>query len=147
MVMVTIANQLLINLLIKLKGATIMSNNVLTKFGTKIETINEAINLANEVERIEAVLKVMKDQMKAYVQKNGPIETDSVIWDFNESVSYSFNPDQMKNIAENIVLEGENPWALLSISSSNLKKLGWSDSFINQLGQKKITKRFISRKK
>ncbi len=145
--MVTIANQLLINLLIKLKGATIMSNNVLTKFGTKIETINEAINLANEVERIEAVLKVMKDQMKAYVQKNGPIETDSVIWDFNESVSYSFNPDQMKNIAENIVLEGENPWALLSISSSNLKKLGWSDSFINQLGQKKITKRFISRKK
>lgn len=145
--MVTIANQLLINLLIKLKGATIMSNNVLTKFGTKIETINEAINLANEVERIEAVLKVMKDQMKAYVQKNGPIETDSVIWDFNESVSYSFNPDQMKNIAENIVLEGENSWALLSISSSNLKKLGWSDSFINQLGQKKITKRFISRKK
>lgn len=145
--MVTIANQLLINLLIKLKGATIMSNNILTKFGTKIETMNEAIKLANEVERIEAVLKIMKDQMKAYVQKNGPIETDSVIWDFNESVSYSFNPDQMKNIAENIVLEGENPWALLSISSSNLKKLGWSDSFINQLGQKKITKRFISRKK
>ncbi|OEC01293.1 hypothetical protein EYB33_12050 [Lysinibacillus sphaericus] len=124
-----------------------MSNNILTKIGTKIETMNEAINLANEVERIEAVLKVMKDQMKAYVQKNGPIETDSVIWDFNESVSYSFNPEQMKNIAENIVLEGENPWALLSISSSNLKKLGWSDSFINQLGQKKTTKRFISRKK
>lgn len=145
--MVTIANQLLINLLIKQKGAITMSNTILTKIGTKIETMNEAINLANEVERIEAVLKVMKDQMKAYVQKNGPIETDSVIWDFNESVSYSFNPDQMKNIAENIVLEGENPWALLSISSSNLKKLGWSDSFINQLGQKKITKRFISRKK
>lgn len=141
--MVTIANQLLINLLIKLKGATTMSNTILTK----IETMNEAIKLANEVERIEAVLKVMKDQMKAYVQKNGPIETDSVIWDFNESVSYSFNPEQMKNIAENIVLEGENPWALLSISSSNLKKLGWSDSFINQLGQKKTTKRFISRKK
>lgn len=145
--MVTIANQLLINLLIKQKGATTMSNTILTKIGTKIETMNEAINLANEVERIEAVLKVMKDQMKAYVQKNGPIETESVIWDFNESVSYSFNPDQLKNIAENIVLEGENPWALLSISSSNLKKLGWSDSFINQLGQKKITKRFISRKK
>lgn len=145
--MVIIANQLLINLLIKLKGDTTMSNNILTKIGTKIETMNEAINLANEVERIEAVLKVMKDQMKAYVQKNGPIETDSVIWDFNESVSYSFNPEQMKNIAENIVLEGENPWALLSISSSNLKKLGWSDSFINQLGQKKTTKRFISRKK
>lgn len=145
--MVTIANQLLINLLIKLKGATTMSNTILTKIGTKIETMNEAIKLANEVERIEAVLKVMKDQMKAYVQKNGPIETDSVIWDFNESVSYSFNPDQLKNIAENIVLEGKNPWALLSISSSNLKKLGWSDTFINQLGQKKITKRFISRKK
>lgn len=145
--MVTIANQLLINLLIKLKGATTMSNTILTKIGTKIETMNEAIKLANEVERIEAVLKIMKDQMKAYVQKNGPIETDSVIWDFNESVSYSFNSDQMKSIAENIVLEGENPWALLSISSSNLKKLGWSDSFINQLGQKKIMKRFISRKK
>lgn len=122
-------------------------SNVVAVIGNKIESAEEAIRVANEVERLEAVIKVMKDQMKAYVDKNGPIETDSVVWDYNESASFSFTADQLKRVAENIVLEGKNPWELMSISASNLKKLGWEESFVEALGTKKTTKRFNSRKK
>jgi hypothetical protein len=107
-------------------------SNAVAVIGNKIDSTQEAIRVANEVERLEAVIKVMKDQMKAYVDKCGPIETGSVVWDYNETCSYSFTADQLKKVAENIVLEGKNPWELMSISSSNLKKLGWEDSFVNQ---------------
>ncbi len=122
-------------------------SNALAVIGNKIESREEAIRVANEVERLEAVIKVMKDQMRTYVDKNGPIETDTVVWDYNESCSFSFTADEMKKVAENIVLEGKNPWELMSISAANFKKLGWEESYIETLGTKKPIKRFNSKKR
>lgn len=148
MVMVTIVNLFLIkNIKIITKGVLFMSNALNVVIGNKIQTAEEAVRIANEVERLEAVIKVLKDQMKVYVDQNGPIETDTVVWDYNVSNSFSFDAEGLKRVAENIVLEGKNPWELMSISAANLKKLGWEDSYIETLGKKKQTIRFNSRKK
>lgn len=110
-------------------------------------TLEDAIKLANEINRLEAVIKKMKDDLKAFVQTNGSFETESEVWGYSEAISYTFNGEQLKAVAENLVLEGHNPWELLSISATNLKKTGWTESVLESLGQKKITKRFGSKKK
>lgn len=110
-------------------------------------TIDDAVKTANEIERLEAVLKSMKEKLKAFVDKNGALETKDKVWDYVVSVSWEFQPEQLKEMAQDIVLDGRNPWELLDITSTNLKKLGWSDDVLEQYGKKKETKRFVSRKK
>ena len=53
----------------------------------------------------------------------------------------------MKELAQNMVLEGVNPWKMLNITASNLKKMGWDDAVVAKMGEKKETRRFASRKK
>lgn len=110
-------------------------------------TAEEAIKIANEIERIESAAKAMKDQLKKYVEVNGPLETSDKIWDFSTSVSYKFNGVQLREVAQNIVLEGKNPWDLMSIATPKLQTLGWSEDVLKQLGTQSSTTRFSSRKK
>ncbi|MFZ7947192.1 MULTISPECIES: hypothetical protein [Bacillaceae] len=106
-----------------------------------------AVKLANEIERIEAAAKLMKTDLRKFVEQNGPVETADTIWDINEAVSYKFDASQLKNIAQHIALGGDNPWDYLGINATNLKKLGWDEAFLANLGKKTIVKRFASRKK
>lgn len=110
-------------------------------------TLEEAVNLANEIERIEAAAKLMKTDLRKFVEQHGPVETADTIWDFNEAVSYKFDAVQLKEVAQNIALGGKNPWDYLSITVANLKKLEWEEAFITNIGKKTVSKRFSSRKK
>ncbi|MEB6549753.1 hypothetical protein MXL46_11715 [Heyndrickxia sporothermodurans] len=110
-------------------------------------TVEEAVKLANEIERIEAAAKQMKADLRSYVEQNGPVETADTIWNVNEAVSYKFDAKQLKEVAQHIALGGDNPWDYLGITASNLKKLGWDEAFLAKLGKKTVTKRFASRKK
>ncbi|MBM7716065.1 hypothetical protein JOC94_003076 [Bacillus thermophilus] len=110
-------------------------------------TLEEAVKLANEIERIEAAAKQMKADLRKYVEQNGPVETADTIWNVNEAVSYKFDARQLKEVAQHIALGGDNPWDYLGITASNLKKLEWDEAFLAKLGQKTVTKRFVSRKK
>lgn len=106
----------------------------------------EAIKLANEINRLEAALKQMKNELKKYVQEHGAVDTGEEIWDFYESVSWKFDKDGLKEVARNIALEGMDPWELMNVTKTNLNKLGWDDDFLSKLGKKRVTKRFTSRK-
>jgi hypothetical protein len=107
----------------------------------------EAVAMANEIVRIEAVAKELKNQLKDYVEKYGPVETNDQIWCFNESVSWNFPGDKLKEIMTMIALDGFNPWELVNLSKRSLDKLGWSDDILKQYGERKVTKRFASKKK
>ncbi|KAA9019000.1 hypothetical protein [Niallia endozanthoxylica] len=107
----------------------------------------EAVAMANEIVRLEAVVKELKNQLKAYVETNGSVETNDQIWDFNESVSWNFPGDKLKEIMTMIALDGYNPWELISLSKRSLDKLGWNDDILKQYGEKKVIKRFASKKK
>jgi hypothetical protein len=120
-----------------------MTNAVVSS--KKIETLEQAVALAQEIERAEAAVKAMKAQLKEYVAENGPVETDDKVWEIAPVVSWSFN--SLKELATQMVLEGHNPWELLSLPASSLAKLGWSEDVLSKFGQKKETKRFSSHKK
>jgi hypothetical protein len=107
----------------------------------------EAVTMANEILRLEAAVKEMKNQLKGYVEEYGPVETNDQVWDFNESISWSFNGDKLKEIMTMIALDGFNPWEMISLSKRSLDKLGWQDDVLNRYGEKKIIKRFASKKK
>jgi len=109
-------------------------------------TQQEAINLANEIERYESALKKMKEDLKTYVTVNGPIDTGENIWAFADSVSWKFAPDRLKDLAAEILLMGHNPWNYLKLGSPEIKALCLTDDVLKQYGTSKVTKRFASRK-
>ncbi|WP_040980581.1 MULTISPECIES: hypothetical protein [Oceanobacillus] len=109
-------------------------------------THEEAVNLANEINLTESALKQMKEKLKEYVKNNGAIDTGQEIWDFYESVSWEFDRNGLKEVARNMVIDGIDPWEQMTVSKKKLDNLGWDEKFLEKMGQKKITKRFASRK-
>ena len=112
-----------------------------------IQNLDQAIKLGKEIERVESALKAMKAELKVFVDVNGPVDTGDVIQDYYISASWQFDEKGMKELAQNMVLEGVNSWKMLNITASNLKKMGWDDAVIAKIGKKKETRRFASRKK
>src|SRR5699024_6024695 len=103
--------------------------------------------LANEINRLDSALKTMKSELKKFVEENGSIDTGQEVWDFYESVSWKFDEEGLKELARIIAFEGHNPWRLMNLPKSNLNKLGWDESYLETMGEKKVTLRFTSRKK
>ncbi|MFC2946777.1 hypothetical protein [Virgibacillus sediminis] len=97
----------------------------------ELQTHEEAVQLANEINRLEAALKQMKSVLKSYVKEQGGIDTGEEVWDFYESVSWKFDRQHLKELAGEMAMEGIDPWEMLNI----------------KLGTKKVTQRFTSRKK
>lgn len=113
----------------------------------KIQSMEDAIDLANEIERTEAAVRQMKQQLRAFSKNNGPIETDDLVWDLYPSVVWRFSPDSLKAMSEFIAIEGENPWNYLTIPAGNLRKLGWSEETLSEFGKSSIRKSFRSKRK
>ncbi|MFD2760428.1 hypothetical protein [Lentibacillus juripiscarius] len=121
-----------------------MSNAVKLQHG--LQSHDEAVQLANEINRTEAALKQMKDELKAYVKEQGGVDTGEEVWDYFESVSWQFDSSSLKQVAREMAMEGIDPWSMLSITKTNINKLGWDEQRLSQLGTKKVTQRFTSRK-
>lgn len=122
-------------------------NTAKTFIETTLKTTDEAIKTANEIERLESAVKEMKNQLKEFVDHYGPVETDDVIWDYSTSTSWRFEPEKLKEVAQNIALEGKNPWEYLGLPAAKLRTLEWDESFLNGIGKKSESRRFSSRKK
>ncbi|OUM87870.1 MAG: hypothetical protein BAA01_12020 [Bacillus thermozeamaize] len=115
---------------------------------TEIQTAEEAVKVAQEIERLEAVVKAMKESLKRYVEETGkPVETVDQVWWWVESESWKFTPEKLKELCQELAIEGVNPWELLGITAANLKKTGWSDQALSSFGEKRVTRSFRARKK
>ncbi|WP_067728840.1 hypothetical protein [Oceanobacillus damuensis] len=112
-----------------------------------IESFDDAIQLANEINRLEAALKQMKEELKNFVRDHGEVDTGEETWNFYESVSWRFSDMELKEVAREMALDGIDPWSMLNISKTNINKLGWEEQRLSKLGTKKVTQRFTSRKK
>ncbi len=114
----------------------------------RIETMDDAIKLANEINRMDAALKQKKELLKSFVQANGKVvETDKEIWGFNPTVSWSFNAESLKRFCEGLVVDGINPWNHLSISAAELKKLGYGEQALKRYATRKDSRKFGSKVK
>lgn len=113
----------------------------------RLKTVQEAVAVANEIERYEAALKQMKDALKAFVEETGlPVDTGEKVWDFSTNESWSFLAENLKALASEILLMGFNPWDYLDLGSRAIDKLNLTRDILNQYGTAKVTKRFASRK-
>lgn len=105
----------------------------------------EAIELANEILRLESALKQMKEKLKKYVKENGEVDTGERIFYFSESTKWNFKPDGLKLLADYIHLSNKDCWDYLTISSAGLKKLNFDDKILAKFGEKRTSTRFVSR--
>ena len=112
-----------------------------------IKSYQDAVEIANEIERYEATVKQMKDSLKAFVEEVGlPVDTGEKVWDFSSSESWSFSSENLKALASEILLMGFNPWEYLDIGSKAISKLNLTQDVLGQYGKAKTTKRFASKK-
>jgi|GEM_PF-2290406 len=118
--------------------ATILKNTM---------TREEAEALAMEIERLETVLKQMKDRLKAFVESYGPLEAAGKVWDYYPVVSWEFTPEALESLAKALLVEGVNPWKFFRLSSDAQKELGWTDEVLEGFGgRKKVSRRFDAKK-
>lgn len=107
----------------------------------------QAIELANEIIRLESTVKAMKEQLKAYVEENGELVTDEFIWGFQDAASWKFHPDKVKDFMKNVFVDyGVNPYEMVNFSKPKLDKLGLDEAYLSKFADKKITRRFGKKK-
>ena len=113
----------------------------------KITNLNEAqaIKTAQEIVRLEAVIKKKKDDLKSYVEENGTLIAGGKIWSISESESVKLTAVQKQAVATALAMDGVNAWDYLSISATDLKKCGWNTERIKQYGTVSYTSRFSSK--
>lgn len=113
-------------------------------------TQEDAVALANEIERVEAALKQMKEQLKLFVQVNGPVCDGDQIWDMYPSVKWTFSSEKKRELAMMLAIEGADPWDYLELGSKQVKKikdkLGWQDQHFLQYGINSTSNSFRSKK-
>lgn len=101
-------------------------------------SMDHAVALAQQVERYESALKMMKDHLKAFVTLHGPVSANGKVFDFMESTpKWSFEPVNTKSLATAISIEGGDPWKYLTIDVNTLKKAGYSEDLLSLYGKKK----------
>jgi hypothetical protein len=117
-----------------------MSINIIPK------TLDEAIHIANEIERYEGVLKQLKDALKKFVETNGAVNTGEKIWDMFPVVSWDVSDSRL--LAEKIFDKGANPWEFLKVDIKTVLKKGiLSEQELSQHGvNQKVYKRFDGKK-
>lgn len=110
-------------------------------------TQEQAVELSNEVIRLEAIIKEMKEKLKAYVEENGELIADDTVWKFQEAESWEFN--DIKSFLKSLVIDGYtvDPYSLITVNKTKMDKLGLDESYISNFAKKKTTKRFVNRKK
>lgn len=122
-------------------------NSVMKLVVPDIYTMEEAVKVAVKVERMEAALKELKSELKTFVEREGSIETGEKVWAYSTYTSWEFDQTGLAELADQLAIEGINPWEIMTIPAAELRKIGWSDDMLAQFGQKKETKRFSSKSK
>lgn len=99
--------------------------------------LEDAVALAQQLERYEQAVKLLKNKLKAYVELNGPVQANGKVWDFFQNNSWDIKGDGLKQLAGMMVIEQKNPFDYLTVSANSLKTLGYSDELLSNYGQKK----------
>jgi len=102
----------------------------------------DAERVAAEVIRLEAALADMKDKLKAWAQENGGIAVGDSTFDFVPSVSWNIGAEKLYELCTELYDAGIDAFEYLTLTASNLKKMGVSEEKLATYGKKKISKTF-----
>lgn len=85
---------------------------------TTITTLEQAIRAANELERLQAMVDHLKEELKKFVETNGSFSTNTKTYYIQETVTYKFPQENIYKVAEALASEGKNPWEYLCFNPS-----------------------------
>lgn len=74
---------------------------------TTITTLEQAIRAANELERLQAMVDHLKEELKKFVETNGSFSTDTKTYYIQETVTYKFPQENIHKIAQALTIEGK----------------------------------------
>ena len=102
----------------------------------------DAERVAAEVIRLEAALSDMKDNLKAWAKDNGAISVGDSTFDFVSSISWNIGAEKLYELCAELYDAGINAFEYLTLTASNLKKMGIDEERLATYGKKKISKTF-----
>lgn len=116
----------------------------LKTFG-EIETHQDAVEIANEMNRLKAVIDRLKNNLEEYVKNYGAVESGDQVWDFHPKETWKVI--DMDGLVTMIELDDKDPYDYLTISKPKLQKLKWDKSFLSQYVNMTVTTQFRALKK
>lgn len=110
--------------------------------------LTEAEILAQQIERMESVVKQAKANLKVFLNANKGIQINGNThsWSMGDSVVWEFEPEKLEQLAKIFAIEGYNPYELLTLTA-NAKKIDWIEGILPQYGKSKVTSRIKSAKR
>jgi hypothetical protein len=99
-----------------------------------VATREEAEKVARDVLRLEAALDSLTEQLRAYVEKAGPVVVDGKEFKLLPSRYWKWPQEALSRAVAQMREEGIDPLTVLSLTSAGLKKLGWDEEKCRSLG-------------
>ena len=105
----------------------------------EVTDFEKAQEVAQKIIQHEAVAGNLKKRLRSYVEATGPVPVGAKEFRLNASESWKWTDEAMRNLFTFIVKQGKDPFGLLSITASNLRKLSLTDDFLKEIGGTKRT--------
>ncbi|MFX4261252.1 PD-(D/E)XK nuclease family protein [Pelotomaculum propionicicum] len=99
-----------------------------------LKDIEEAAAVGAEIFRLESALTSLKEKLKAYVKRYGPVVVGKREFALSPSQYWSFNGDGLEKAFNKMKSEGVDPFSVMSLTAKGIKKLNWSEADIKALG-------------
>ena len=100
----------------------------------EIRNQKEALRVAQELFKLEAAISSLKENLKAWVKTHGPVRVDDKEYKFAPSKYWKWPAQSLHRAVEEMEKEGIDPFTVLSLTSTGLKKLKWDEEKIESLG-------------
>ncbi|ADQ06180.1 conserved hypothetical protein [Caldicellulosiruptor hydrothermalis 108] len=108
-----------------------------------VNTTEDAIKLAREIEELEALLELKKEMLRDYIEEYGEIQTEANLWKLTVVNNWDFDTRKVYDYIQSL---GKDPLQFLNCTLTNLKKLKIPEQELERLGTKKITYRLAKSK-
>ena len=84
--------------------------------------------------KLEAAISSLKENLKTWVKTHGPVRVDDKEYKFAPSKYWKWPAQSLHRAVEEMEKEGIDPFTVLSLTSTGLKKLKWDEEKIESLG-------------
>jgi RecB family exonuclease len=111
-----------------------------------IATLEDAVAVAAEIERLENILDGLKARLKEWVVAHGPVAVGTRVWDNYPYEEWDFSPEGLRALAAEIEAQGRDAFAYLTLGAEGRKKLGWSENQLLKYGTKNVRYSFRAKK-
>lgn len=126
---------------------TVAQKNNITEILIKEEiSEQEAVLLAQELDRLKPVIKQIEEKLKKYCEIHGELKVADGTWRFGTRQVIEADPQGLLQLAEYIKYLGLNPFDYFSINKTSINKLKIPAQNLETIGIKIVEKRGVFKK-